>query len=317
MTNQSQPVRLSVTSTTELLGVVPVVLGFHPVESLVLLVLDDGVLQVSARADLTDILAAGGGEALVERLWFQFPNADAVLVAYSASAELAWRALDAVADALPTGAIRHGLHATTDRYYCEPGGQGHPYDPRASVTAAQAVRAGEPVLPSRGALVEALKPRFARRELRRAASAAKRLGAAEAAERAERALAAGESDADACAIIALACAEPGFAEGVVWSVCRENARNLAGVWRGVASGVEPALAGPAIGVCSVASWVAGDGAMANVCLERALALRYWDAWLDLVDLAIVGAMHPRVWDDLRAAYLDDVGFHHDQVRGVR
>lgn len=316
MAHQKQPVRVSIKSTPDLLGVIPTLLGFHPEESLVLLVVADGICQVTARADLVDVASPGAADSLIGRLWFQFPGADAIVVAYTDDAGLAWDALAAVSDALPAGAGLACLQAATDRYHCEQGDDGTPYDTAVARRAASVVP-GRTILASRKDITAELKPRHNRTQMRKAARAAAKLNQIALTERASQILASHEFDAEASAIVATACAEPGFCEGIVWAICAANAGDLVTDWKTIASSVEPNLAGPTLGVLAVASWVAGNGALANVCLQRALTLGYWDAWLDLVDLAILGAMHPRTWDDLRAAYLEDVGFGHDPICGVR
>ncbi len=303
MRKQTKPTRLSIRSTEDLLGTVPVVLGFHPTDSLVLLVVSDGELQVAARCDLEDAITPGGAAELVGRLWFQYPEADALALAYSSSQEDAWAALDAVTEGLPFGARAVRLQVVSGQYLTEPGGKPHPYRMKHPGEAADL-----PVLQRRADLAAGLEPRFPDSELREAAVAAADLDAEWAAVQAARLLAGDELDAVGAAVVARACSAQDFVEGIIGSICRTNARDLVEVWRQAASGVLPELSGPALGVLAIASWVAGDGALTNVCLERALAEEYWDAWLDLADLVMIGAIHPRVWDDLRAAYLEDVGF---------
>ncbi len=303
MRKETKLTRLSIRSTEDLLGTVPVVLGFHPTESLVLLVISDGELQVAARCDLEDAITPGGAAELVGRLWFQYPEADALALAYSSSQKDAWAALDAVSDELPFGARAIRIQVVPDHYFTEPGGIPHPYRIQHPAEAEDL-----PVLRHRDDLAAGLEPRFPDWELDEAAVAVAELDAHSAAEQAGRLLADGELDATGAAVVARACDSQDFLDGVIGSICRSNARDLAEVWRQVVSGVQPELSGPALGVLAIASWVAGDGAMTNVCLEVALADDYWDAWLDLADLAMVGAIHPRVWDDLRATFLEDVGF---------
>ncbi len=303
MRKETKLTRLSIRSTEDLLGTVPVVLGFHPTDSLVLLVVSDGELQVAARCDLEDAITPGGAAELVGRLWFQYPEADALALAYSSSQEDAWAALDAVSEGLPFGARAVRLQVFSGHYLTEPDGEPHPYRQRHPVEATDL-----PVLQRRADLAAGLEPRFSDSEFQEAAVVAAELDAPGAASLASRLLAGGELDAVGAAVVARACSAQDFVEGIIGSICRSNARDLVEVWRQAVNGVQPEVSGPALGVLAIASWVAGDGAMTNVCLERALAGGYWDAWLDLADLAIVGAIHPRVWDDLRAAYLEDVGF---------
>ena len=122
-------------------------------ESLVLLVVSDGELQVAARCDLTDVTIPGGAAELVGRLWFQYPDADALAVAYSSSSQLAWDALAEVSGVLPDAATVIRLHVTPDRYFTGPEA-GYAYRLRVPG------ESGLPVLPDRTDIAAMLLPRY-------------------------------------------------------------------------------------------------------------------------------------------------------------
>ena len=66
----------------DLIGLVPYLIGFHPEESLVVIVIEDGRVQVTARVDLAVVSGRGSPEALVSRLFDRYPAAVAWFIAY-------------------------------------------------------------------------------------------------------------------------------------------------------------------------------------------------------------------------------------------
>jgi len=108
-TNSSAPLA-RIRDLHDLLGVIPHLLGFHPDESLVIIVLDGAQVQVTARVDLTDVATGGQVEMLMDRLLLRWPSATVWLVGYSASETDAWRVLQRAED--HAGEVRHGGRTT-------------------------------------------------------------------------------------------------------------------------------------------------------------------------------------------------------------
>lgn len=77
----------------DLLGVIPHLLGFHPEESMVLVVQDEGQIELTARADLDDLRGAGHLELLIDRMLLRWPSGAIWLVAYTARERQGWRML--------------------------------------------------------------------------------------------------------------------------------------------------------------------------------------------------------------------------------
>ena len=107
------PERTTVTSLTDLVEVVPSLLGFHPHESLVLLAIRDGMVQLTARTDLFD---APPARALAPA-WHRLPGAHFVVIAFSADAGCAWWGLDDVD--LASQLRRAGLERAARRSWSE------------------------------------------------------------------------------------------------------------------------------------------------------------------------------------------------------
>ncbi|MEZ5088888.1 MAG: DUF4192 family protein [Micropruina sp.] len=67
----------------DMLGIIPHLLGFHPSESVVLVAVVDGIVELTARADLEDLLPAGHVELLIGRVLARFPQSLVWIVGYA------------------------------------------------------------------------------------------------------------------------------------------------------------------------------------------------------------------------------------------
>jgi hypothetical protein len=152
-------VRLTARRPADLLAAVPFLLGFHPEESLVALLLQAGRVLLTARYDLAD-----GPDAGVADLVEQHAPSGVVLVAYCADAAHGRAALEAVADQLDLrresrvelvdlllvdGRRWWSLTCTSG---CCPA-EGTPYEPGEHPLSAEAVWAGLVARPDRAAVV--------------------------------------------------------------------------------------------------------------------------------------------------------------------
>ena len=79
--------RFRLDSPADMAQLVPYLIGFTPEESLAIVAIADNQVQVTARADLTDMQQWGAPENLLDRIWAQFPDANAFLIAYTQDPE--------------------------------------------------------------------------------------------------------------------------------------------------------------------------------------------------------------------------------------
>lgn len=161
---------LRVSNPADLLALVPYLLGFQPVSSLVVLALDGSSILLTARLDLpAPTEPAQPLHAALNRLAATMAThgaTGAILAGYG-SAEQVQRAVHAATLALGAVCVpvREALRAADDRFYsltcadptcCPP--EGTPFDPTTSSAAATAVLAGLVALPDRAALAAGLAP---------------------------------------------------------------------------------------------------------------------------------------------------------------
>jgi hypothetical protein len=297
-------VLLTVRSPADLLAAVPYLLGFHPSDSLVVVAHRARRLIFAARADL---LPAGARPALiadvaryVASVVAEQGGGAATVIGYG-PAEPVEAILPQIRSALSARGLEivEVLRAHDGRFWsylcdnpecCPP--EGTPYDPATSPVAAAATYAGQAALPDRAALVRQVAPvgGLTRESMRQATLRAEErlvalLDATPAADvlggRAVRA--AGEAAVAAALDRGRSGVRPTDDE-VAWLTLllvhlpvRDSAWRQIGeddwqleLWSDVVRRAEADLVPGPASLLAFAAWRAGQGALANVALDRAL-----------------------------------------------
>lgn len=274
--NVSEPqARLAVRSVEDLVGLVPFLIGFHPAESLVVMVIEDNQVVVTARVDLAAVAEPGVLADLLIRLFDRFPRADGWFFAYTDDDPLAWQVL---ADCTGlVGATRLGrlLQVGSARWRADhPDGPIGALDGVVTAVAAQAAVLGLPARASRQALADSIvgPPDAEIDELVRlfdeqsaALAGLTASGRGRALRRLLREPQAGLIDH---VRLALLVAEPQGTLGALRSLRRETANEQVTLWTGVVRHSLLSYQVVPLGLLGMAAWQAGEGALQMVCLER-------------------------------------------------
>lgn len=308
MKDDSSPTLLTIASVDDLFGAVPALLHFHPSESLVLVLVESGRVEVAARVDLARVRRRRSLRTALEPLLHRFPESDVLAIAYSGDGRAAWRVLELLRSEVGERCAV-ALHADGRRWYDSPDDVGRPYDPASTAVAAGAAYAGVEVRGSRAELAASLVGTFGRDEREAAmAEVATRWPEGPSREAAGDALLlswrAGRSLTlhERC-LLAVLAREPEWAERAILDTTRENAGDRFECWAQVAQASPGPMGRGALTLLALAAWVRGDGAMAQVCLERLADLSHSDDWTRFVDLACAMALHPDLWEEVRSGYL--------------
>jgi hypothetical protein len=323
-----------ISGPAELLQAVPYLLGFHPLRSLVLVGLDAGLLVVTARLDLVDAQAPdvvastiqamhlGGSTSIVAAVY----DDDAAIGA--AGADLPWSAVAASvgrdADALGCQAVdvllvigdRWWSYVCTEPECCPADGNPMPDGPSAFTAAA--TYAGVVALPNRAALAAVLDPlpdderdrlgaQLAMAENATVAAAleghAQRHGSSikralfAAARGADEPCWPGIADADA--------ARFGAALNVVtmrdalWMAVDDGRLDGRALWRDLGRRLPSPYDASPLFLFGWAAWRAGDGALAGIAAERAIASDPGYSAADLLLAALARGVDPRRLPRLR------------------
>lgn len=319
-----------------MLGALPVLFGFHPAESLVVVLLE-GLRQrmtFGMRLDLpppehadavacqvADVLRAHAATAaLVVACTTQAADADVVVEACTDRL-----ALDGVrvVEAVRCDGRRYWSYGCTDADCCPPAGRA--YDTSTSAALAQAVAEGVEVLPDRAAVAARLTP-VAGGDRRRMQAATDRVAADLAAvaagvrkEQRPRVLA--RTGADRIKpILARAASDPeqllsdeDVAQLSVWcslivvrdvawaQMTREHAEAAFALWSQVARRVVPPFEPAVLSLAGFAAWLKGDGASAWCAVERVEAADPGYSMMQLLRETLVRAVPPTCWSRLDEA----------------
>lgn len=306
---------LTARSPEDLLAVVPVVLGFVPEDSVVMLTFG-AARTFHARVDLPppdeppgEVVACLRGPAMhhgVRRV---------VFVLYTDDAELAGR----VHRELLRGFGRVGIEvvdairADGERWFPllrSRAGQsldGTPYDVTAHPFAAQAVLDGKVMLASRGELAAQLD-RDPERVARVAACLARippgAVGTPAWVRRRTRRWAgqrAVPGDEEAARLLAAVGRDPSAENAAWWGVSRREAPGHVALWTDLVRRAPDQVAASAAAVLGLVAWVAGHGALAWCAVDHATSLDPGHGLARLVADLLAGAVSPEDWDEVMSA----------------
>lgn len=266
--------KLAVRNYEDLVGLVPYLIGFHPQDSLVVIVIEHGRVVVTARVDLESVVEPGCLSHLVTRLFERYPGADGWFLAYTDDDDLAW---DVLAGCTGLLGVLHqaGLLQVGAAHWRADGPDGPSAPITVSAAAAEAAVLGLPARPSRQSLadslagppdteVEDLVARFAAGEIE-----VERIGARGRRRLLARLLRSCRPPAVGdCVRLALLAARPEGQVQVLRSLTGNNADQQVALWSAVVRHCLLAHQPAVLGLLGMAAWQTGDGALQMVCLER-------------------------------------------------
>ncbi|HZA31528.1 MAG TPA: DUF4192 domain-containing protein [Propionibacteriaceae bacterium] len=309
--------RIRLSRPGDILGVVPYLVGFHPKESIVAVMLRSGRVVLTIRVDLPPPSEAIDLAAHIVRVAGQHRAQDLVLIAYSVDPQ-AREVLTEVATELADCELQDVLFVDGQRWWslvctggcCPP--DGRPYDPSSSAVAAQAVYAGLAARPDRRALEadvggpteeeHATLSRLVQQE----SAHVDGLGLAARCDLMrtviEASLAQQEPlDDPTCARLALLARDVPVRD-VAWAMISwKDAEHHRRVWaRVVARTVAPLEAAPLclLGFCA---WICGDGAMMNCCIQRVTDVDPDYSFGQLLAKISQQALSPQLWNEVGPA----------------
>lgn len=303
--------RLAVHNIDDLVGLVPYLIGFHPEESLVVIVIEEGRVEVTARVDLSAVSGRGSPGALVSRLFDRYPAAGAWFIAYTGDDDLAWDVLGSCAALGGLVRVQRLLQVGPEAWRSdEPDGPTGPISRRVAPVAAEAAVLGLAVRPSRRALaagiagppddeVDDLVARFDAAEI-----ALDRLGARGRRRILRRLLvASGPPERDDSVRLALLVQHEEAQVRVLRLLSVENAEAQLALWTRIVRHTLPAHRPAVLGLLGMAAWQNGDGALAMVCLEQLDRIDPLEPIAALLDWLNEEVVPPHAWPHVREPLL--------------
>ena len=296
---------LKIRSIDDLLGVVPHLLGFQPTESLVLVVAEGGRVVVTARADLAEVARPGAAEELLGRITIRFPDASFWLIAYGTAAAQCWQVLGRCERFLPADTVAYVVRVDGRRWWADsPDAPPGVYSPSGNALSELAARHGLPARPSRADLATLVQAdpdvdpgAFARAEGLVAATSASHRPELMRQTLAESL--GGQPDDARCARLAVLADDSDARDVALLSMDSEDAAAHLTLWRRVVRRCLPSYQAQVLGLLGMAAWIAGDGALSVICLERAEALEPGLPLVEILKLTNAMMVSPDSWPEIR------------------
>lgn len=309
----STPRTMTARTPEDLLAVVPVVLGFEPADSAVMLVTGGGP-SMQARVDLPEAPGADRAlEALADSLTGPAVRHGAtavVLLLYTPHRRLARAACRRLRRRFDDEGIRivDVLRAHGGRWFPilhDPGGVGDvgvPYDVSAHPFVAEAVMDGRVLHGSREELAASLQSFAAGvAEVDAARPGEPATVAWLEATVARHARRGTHPTATEAARLLEGLADPVVRDAAWLRLQRATARRDVHLWCDLVRRAPDDLVPHAAAVLAMASWVAGDGALAWCAVDRARELDRDHSLAGLVADLLLGAVSPAEWDEMAAS----------------
>lgn len=302
----TQPPTVRIRDAADVVCTVPHLLGFHQEDSVVILACQDARVRLTVRIplDLVDHpVQLGHALDLVHR---RAPGAGWLLIGYGDDHLRVAEALRQVADSL--GGEIWSVLQVGDGCFWQPErpDERQPVIPERSAAVAQAIVAGMGVEQNRAALWERIAPPQGDDAVRAAElvdevrSCLLDLGVADRAVRCDALLDAAASDLDAVGEselveLGLLVAQPLIRDIALRRLNREGTWRNVDLWQRVVQTLPAIEQGPVLPVLGIACWVAGEGVMQSLCVERARLLVPNDRLVGLLDQSTTMALPPWFW----------------------
>jgi hypothetical protein len=307
--------RVVVHTESDLLEMVPVLLGFHPSDSIVVLFLDRRGVMLTTRTDLGVCAALDDPTVPLDPALVRLADRSdvrVVVVGYgddrSSVADVVTRMADGIGhDVLFAAVIVGGRWWFLDDGPFDPG---RPYDPASRSAASLGSR---PIRSSRQEIEDSIGPVRGRRAraVRRVWARSRRdlaaMRAPDKARRVREALDAACRDvtggvplaADRLAFLAAVAADSEARDVYWWMLDPSTAEGFIEVWSAVVRATPRRRSGPALCLLGMAAWLAGEGAMLSICLLRAGAIDPRCPLVGILDAVSRNLLPPSLWSEMR------------------
>jgi hypothetical protein len=311
------PPRVKVSGPADFLGLVPYLLGFRPQESLVLLLIRDGRVLLTARIDLPALEATAPAVEQLLDLSQRHHASGLVLLAYGSAAGRARTVAELVARELGPHGLVDALFVDDSRWWsltCGPGccpAAGTRYDLRNHPMAAEAVYAGLTAVAGREEIEAQVggppAADFGLLEVVTAAVVREQQGRAPRQRQSDMAAAVQEflaeprrlSDEE-CARFAVLAADVAVRDVAWTAMTRAGIDDHLDLWGQVVARTISPWEVPPLCLLGMAAWIAGNGALQNCCTARARRADPDYSMAGLLDDINQRALPPSFWDSIKS-----------------
>ena len=304
---RDEPVRLRIRSPEDIVAAVPVILGFEPRESIVMMTFG-GADPFHARVDLPIPAHADEVALLLVSPAVRHQVRDVLFIIYaeegpavkSVTRQLRHHFAEAEIGVLEVLRVHDGRWFAPGRPGAPPCGV--PYDVGHHRFRAMAVTEGIVVHRSREELADLIRgqPREVARTTEALAEATP-AGPGEIAEMIETRLEEGFLTAKEAARLLLGLATPAGRDAALATFTRSRAAQQVRLWTDVVQRAPEEMLGSPAAILALAGWLSGNGALAWCALDRCRAVDPTNSLAALVDDLLTCAVPPRTWSALVAS----------------
>ena len=292
------PDRTTLTFRTpeDVLAAVPVLLGFEPSDSVVMLTFG-GRETFHARVDLPPPTEVDECIRLLLEPALAHGVTQVLFVVYTERPRYGARVLDRLTEAFDGEGIRtvHGLRADGSCWYAGRSA-GTPYDVGSHPFRLRAVLDGHVVTGSRDDLAARLQPTAGVAAVEAELTRVPAFDGTEVAATTWLALVSGRfGDAD-LAGVAQGIRDPGVRDAAWGSMTREDAAAYVGLWTDAVQRTPAHLVGGPAAVLGLAAWLAGNGALAWCSVDRCVETDPDNTLAELVGQLLSRAVPPSSWE---------------------
>lgn len=296
MTTTPEPTTMTFRTPEDVLAAVPVLLGFEPSESVVMLTFG-GRETFHARVDIPPPQDLGDAVDLLLGPAVAHGVTRVLLVVYSRRRRLAERLHARLREAFEQEGIGLVMALRTDgRRWSAPGGPGVPYDVGTHPFRVESVLRGDVVTSSRDELAARLAPTAAVGAVEVARANVPGYDATEVAVTIWRAVERGRFDDADLAGVLQGIRDESVRDAAWGSMTRAESPAHVLLWTDAVQRAPRDLVGGAAAVLALASWVAGNGALAWCAVDRCLECDPDNTLAALVGELLSRAVPPSSWE---------------------
>jgi hypothetical protein len=280
----------------DVLAAVPVLLGFEPSESVVMLTFG-GRETFHARIDLPPPKELDEAVEMLLDPALAHGVEHVLFVVYSARPRLAGQVLTRLGEAFTVAGVRvvNGLRADGERWFL-PGSPGVPYDVGAHPFRVRSVVEGHVVSASREELAARLAPTAGVTEVGEALARVVAYDAVEVVATVWRALEPGRFEVDDLAGVLRGMRDRQVRDAAWGSMTRDDAAAHVALWTDAVQRSPAELVGAPAAVLGLAAWLAGNGALAWCAVDRCVESDPDNSLAELVGELLSRAVPPSTWE---------------------
>lgn len=318
MSDNPETSRVAIRDLSDLVGIVPYLVGFRPEESLVIVVTEQAHVRLTGRLDLCDIHQLSL-PAFLARISDRFASADFWFLAYTDDIEMGWGILEQCARTVEGHRLGRIIQVNSSGWVADER-QGPFCAHATAAAAAHAAALGLPVIGEREDLarrlsgppddaIDGLLERFDQ-----AVACVEGWSYSQRCEQLTHLVRQACDERD-LVVLAVLAADPIMQRAAIAELDRAHAAQALDQWAKVVNvALTPWVSGP-VGLTGLSAWIAGEGALHTICLEYLEKLGCTDVLAAVLGWINHDVVPPESWPHTQQAVLAAFDERHPRPPG--